>query len=228
MIIQKTDYSVFLYKKTNIKYNLIGDHMKIKPIIGVITRSSKSNEGHNINIVYDDISKCIVNNGAIPIGIILTQNYKELINLCDGIIFQGGDDFESYDLETLKYIYDINKPVLGICLGMQLMGVLFDGELIDINNHKKTLSYVHSVKINRNSKAYNIFKKDIIKVNSRHKSVVKNTKLKVSGISNDGYIEIVEDSNKKFFIGVQWHPENMIEYDDIQKNIYKYFIKNCK
>ena len=141
---------------------------------------------------------------------------------------QGGDDFEKYDLDALKYIYDIDKPVLGICLGMQLMGVLFDGYLIDINNHKKILSYVHSVKINRNSKAYNIFKKDIIKVNSRHKSVVKNTKLKVSGISNDGYIEIVEDSNKKFFIGVQWHPENMIEYDDIQKNIYKYFIKNCK
>lgn len=199
--------------------------ININKIIGIITRKSVSEEGHNISIIYKDIEKSIIDNGGIPIGITLTFNYKKQIDMCDGIILQGGDDFEEYDLDAVKYIYEIDKPVLGICLGMQLMGVLFGGNLIDVSNHKKTLSYVHSVKINKNSKAYNIFKKDIIKVNSRHKSVVKNTKLKVSGISNDGYIEIVEDTNKKFFIGVQWHPENMIEYDSVQKNLFKYFIK---
>ena len=199
----------------------------MKPIIGIITRKSISDEGHNTNIVYNDIVKCIENNGGIGIGIILNKNYKELINLCDGIIFQGGDDFEEYDLDTLKYIYDIDKPVLGICLGMQLMGVLFNGKMIDINNHKKKLSYAHSVTINRNSVLYNIFKTNNIKVNSRHKSVIKNTKLKVVGISNDGYIEAIEDSSKKFFIGVQWHPENMINYDNAQNNLFKYFIKKA-
>ena len=197
----------------------------INKIIGIITRESVSKEGHNTSIIYKDIEKSIIDNGGMPIGITLTSDYKKQIDMCDGIIFQGGDDFEEYDLEALKHIYEIDKPVLGICLGMQLMAMLFGGKLINIDNHKKTLSYVHSVKINRNSKAYNIFKKDIIKVNSRHKSVVKNTKLKVSGISNDGYIEIVEDTNKKFFIGVQWHPENMITYDSTQNNLFKYFIK---
>lgn len=197
----------------------------MKPIIGIITRKSISEDGHNTNIIYDDIVKAIVVSGGIGIGIILNNNYKELINLCDGIIFQGGDEFEKYDLSALKYIYDIDKPVLGICLGMQLMGMLFEGKMIDINNHKKKLSYVHSVTINRNSLLYNIFKTNNVKVNSRHKSVIKKTKLKVVGISNDGYIEALEDSNKKFFIGVQWHPENMIKYDSIQNNLFKYFIK---
>ena len=197
----------------------------MKPIIGIITRKSASNEGYNTNIVYDDIVKSIITNGGIPIGITLTSNYKELINLSDGIIFQGGDEFEDYDLDALKYIYDIDKPVLGICLGMQLMGMLFNGKMIDINNHKKKLSYAHSVTINRNSILYNIFKINNIKVNSRHKSVIKNTKLKVVGISNDGYVEALEDSSKKFFIGVQWHPENMISYDSNQNNLFKYFIK---
>jgi len=197
----------------------------INKIIGIITRKAVSEEGHNISIIYKDIEKSIIDSGGVPIGITLTSNYKNQIDMCDGIIFQGGDDFEEYDLVSLKYIYDIDKPVLGICLGMQLMGVLFNGELMDVKNHKKTLSYVHSVKINKNSKVYNILKKDFIKVNSRHKSVLKNTSLKVSGISNDGYIEIIEDSNKKFFIGVQWHPENMINYDEIQNNLFKYFIK---
>ena len=107
------------------------------------------------------------------------------------------------------------------------MGVLFEGNMIDINNHKKTLNYVHEVKIKRNSTLYNIFKSNKIKVNSRHKSVIINTKINVSGISQDGYIEAIEDSNKKFFIGVQWHPESMIEYDDKQNNLFKYFVKSC-
>ena len=199
----------------------------MQPIIGIVTRASISLENHKISIIYKEIEEAIIKNGAIPIGITLNNNYKKLINLCDGIIFQGGDEFEKYDLESLKYIYDINKPVLGICLGMQLMGVLFNGNMIDINNHKKTLNYSHEVRIKRNSKLYNIFKTDIIKVNSRHKSVIKNTKLNISGISQDGYIEAIEDIRNKFFIGVQWHPESMLKYDDKQNNLFKQFIKSC-
>ncbi|MBQ9072176.1 MAG: gamma-glutamyl-gamma-aminobutyrate hydrolase family protein [Bacilli bacterium] len=201
--------------------------MLSKPIIGIVTRSFISTENHDISIIYKNIEKAIIKNGGMPIGITLNDNYKELIDICDGIIFQGGDDFEKYDLEALKYAYDINKSVLGICLGMQLMGILFDGEMIDINNHKKYLNYAHSIKIKRNSKLYNIFKTDIIKVNSRHKSVIKNTSLNITAISNDGYIEALEAINKNFFIGVQWHPESMIDYDNKQNNLFKNFIKSC-
>lgn len=197
------------------------------PIIGVITRESISPDGHKINIIYDDIKKSIVKNGALPVGIILDENYQVLIDLCNGIIFQGGDEFEKYDFEALKYIYDINKPVLGICLGMQLMGMLFDGNMVDIKNHKSKLNYVHEVKIKEYSKLNAIFKSNILKVNSRHKSIIKNTKLNISGISQDGIIEAIEDSSKKFFVGVQWHPENMIEYDNKQNDLFKKFIECC-
>ena len=195
------------------------------PIIGIITRSMKSDEGHPISIIYKQIEKIILEYNAVPIGITLTSDYKKILNLCDGVIFQGGDDLEEYDIEAMKYLHDINKPVLAICLGMQIMGITFSGEEINVNNHKKTLSYAHTIKINKNSKLYNIFKTDVIKVNSRHKSVLKNTNLKVVGISNDGYIEAIEDTSKRFFIGVQWHPESMIDYDIKQKNLFKYFIK---
>ena len=56
-----------------------------------------------------------------------------------------------YDLFITDYAYKNDVPVLGICLGMQLMGVLFGGEMIDVDNHKKKLSYVHSVSINKKS-----------------------------------------------------------------------------
>ena len=193
--------------------------------IGIVTRKSVSNENHSIDIIYNDIVNVVKKNGGTPIGLILEEDYKELIDICDGLIFQGGDDFEEYDLKALKYAYDKDIPVLGICLGMQLMGILFDGKLLDINNHKKDLDYAHSIVIKKESKLYNMFETNIIKVNSRHKSVLKNTSLTISGISNDGYIEAIEDPNKKFFIGVQWHPESMT-YDERQNKIFEEFIKS--
>ena len=192
-------------------------------IIGVVTKKSISLEKHNIDIVYDDIVRMVKKHGGIPIGIILEEDYKSIIDICDGIIFQGGDNFDEYDLEALKYAYDTEVKVLGICLGMQLMGILFGGKMIDVDNHKKKNLYAHIVKINRNSKLYDIYKSDIIKVNSRHNSVVESTSLNISAISNDGYIEAIEDSNKKFFIGVQWHPESMIN-DNYQNKLFEYFI----
>lgn len=196
-------------------------------IIGIVTRKSKSDENHITNIVYNEVVNAIKTNGGLPIGLILEEDYKELIDICDGLVFQGGDDFEDYDFEALKYAYDNDIPTLGICLGMQMMGVLFKGNMIDINNHKKNLDYAHSVKIKRDTKLYRIFNRDIIKVNSRHKSVIKNTNLEICALSNDGYVEAIEDTNKKFFIGVQWHPESMINYDEKQNNIFKTLIEIC-
>lgn len=196
-------------------------------IVGIVTRKSKSSEEHDINIIYTNIANSIYKNGGIPIGIILNENYKKVIDICDGIIFEGGDMIEQYDLEALKYIYDKDKPVLGICLGMQLMGLLFDGELKKVSNHKKNLDYAHVVYIDKYSKLYDILKKDYLKVNSRHNDALKRTKLTTNSISSDNVIEGIEDKNKNFFIGIQWHPEDMI-YDENSDKIFKYFIDKLK
>ena len=50
--------------------------VNINKIIGIITRKSVSEEGHNISIIYKDIEKSIIDNGGIPIGITLTFYYK--------------------------------------------------------------------------------------------------------------------------------------------------------
>ena len=81
--------------------------------------------------------------------------------------------------------------------------------------------------IDINSKIYKILNKNFIKINSRHNDRLLSTNLDIVGISNDNVIEIIESSVKKFFIGVQYHPESMIDYDDIQNSIFEYFVKCC-
>jgi len=207
----------------------------MKPIIGIITRPERSTEKNKTMAVYEEIRQAIIKSGGIPLGI-MPLNYDledfdtqmfQIIDKCHGVIFQGGETFTKYEIECMKYVYEKDIPTLGICLGMQLMGYLFGGELISTrtNEHKqKDCRYVHDVFIKNNSKLYEIFKVHSIKVNSRHKHTVINTSLEISAVSSDGLIEGIEDKNKKFFVGVQWHPESMTSYDILESKLFNYFI----
>ena len=145
--------------------------------------------------------------------------------MCDGVILQGGDSFSDKHLRIVNYLYDENIPTLGICLGMQMMGVLFNGKLGDISNHKSNLNYVHEVNIDKKSKLYKIIKEDKIMVNSRHNNYLIKADLDVVGISD--VIEAIESKNKIFFIGLEWHPESMIAYDRVANTLFEYFIEGC-
>ena len=66
-------------------------------------------------------------------------------------------------------------------------------------------------------------------VNSRHNEHIDSVdNFVVSAISEDGIIEAIEDKNKNFVLGIQWHPESMLDYDIYACDIYKYFINKCK
>ena len=202
----------------------------MKPIIGIVVRPVLSEENNKMYGVYEDIIKSVKKFGGIPISIFpFEDNFYEDISLCDGLIFQGGDYHTEYEKKCLEYAYKNNKPTLGICLGMQLMGCMFGGEEYDVLNHKiKNKKYVHKVLIDEKSKLYSILETKEILVNSRHKSAIKNTKLDVVGISQDGIVEAIEDKTKRFFIGVEWHPENMIDYDISSRKLFDFFISICK
>lgn len=149
----------------------------------------------------------------IPIGIVSdsVEDMIEITKLCDGIILQGGSNYSEEELEYIRYLYKENIPTFGICLGMQMMSVAMGGTIENLENdihHSKEI-YVHKIKVLENTKLYEFVKSKRIDVNSRHMDYVKYTVLSVSGYSEDGIIEAVEDKNHKFFLGVQWHPESL-------------------
>ena len=155
------------------------------------------------------------------------ERVERLINTCDGIILPGGAKEYDIDLKIAKYLYDHNIPTLGICLGMQIMALAFNGDIKLIGNksHQKTEGYVHEVKIKEKSRLASILKETKILVNSRHIEHITTTDLPISAISNDLIIEAVEDPDKRFFIGVQWHPESLDD-DIYSKRLFDSFINS--
>ncbi len=143
-----------------------------------------------------------------------------------------------------------NKPVIGIVskhfkenksilidtyIRDEIKQAVFDngGTTYDIPNPEKHdrlgVDYVHSITIDENSKFYNIVKTKTMKVNSRHKRCVKDCpSLDIVGVCEDGYPDVIESKDKKFYIGVRFHPESLYKKDEKHNLIFKEFIEVCK
>lgn len=226
-----------------------------KPIIGIVAkyRDGAEKEKRADSHIRNEIKQAVFDNGAIAIGIISSNeevqcvgdnwlDYNDSINkediisqlkLCDGVILQGGNINEAFEPFIAKYCYDNNIPCLGICAGQNSVVRGLGGTTYKIPNPKKhnqpNEDYVHSIHIDKSSKFYNIVKKEKIMVNSRHKRTIdKCPLLDKVGICEDGYVDVVEAKNKKFYIGVRFHPESLYKIDKNMNDIFKYFIENCK
>ena len=73
--------------------------------------------------------------------------------------------------------------------------------------------------------------KDKYNVNSIHTMIAPKENVenyaKISSFSYDGLVESFELDNKKFVMGIKWHPELMLE-EEFTKNLFKEFIEKCK
>lgn len=196
--------------------------------IGIISRDEEINNTKIKAITKNNLK--YIHNKCNYIGILNYDNNninENVLNLCDGIIFQGGDKIYPYHFKILQYAIKNNIPVLGICMGHQIIGLYSinstnEKDLIKINNHynKNTL---HKIKTKEKS-TINKLLGDYPLVNTRHLYAVKKVKkpFKVTSISEDKIIESIEYiDDKNFILGLQFHPEDMINTE----NIYDYFIK---
>jgi len=149
-------------------------------------------------------------------------------------IYPKRDIFEA---ELCRKAFDRNVPVLGICRGIQIMNVALGGK---INQHiaghtaeysvnsDNNVPVVHKVLIDKESFLFQITKSECIEVNSFHHQCVSKVSpnLSVCAESEDSVIEAIECKKRKFFLGVQWHPEKMMDY--FSKNIFESFVNACK
>lgn len=194
--------------------------------IGIVIRDFKVSDVSYIGIkndLFEAFDAFHVNVIGIPIYKSL-EKLKEIVKLCDGVVLSGGGHFADAELELVRYLYEENIPTLGICLGMQGMAMAYNGKKErKVENHNSKKEYVHGVNISKKSKLYSIMGQDKIMVNSRHSWCIPETTFAISCLSDDGIIEGIEDGSKRFFIGVQWHPESI--RDEFSRKLFTAFIE---
>lgn len=231
----------------------------MKPIIGVVSKPNiyVNDKEFTQQVIYDGIRCAILDNGGLVVGILPTQNTNifshsdektdevflkdeekkdlhRLIDMCDGIVLQGGLSSASYEIEVAKYAISQDIPLLGICAGFNNIVRAMGGEvskLTDAKFHNNDLEYAHKNKILKNTMLFDILAQEEIEVNSIHDMVattddVKN--LEISSYSEDGYVEAVELKKNKFMVAVKWHPELMLKYDKLSNKLFERFILECR
>lgn len=122
-------------------------------------------------------------------------------------------------------------PLLGICGGLQILNVALGGDLYqDLSEKPGCLDHQqaapkqrphHSVDIAPGSLLSRLVCANRLMVNSTHHQLVRRLgqDLRASAVAPDGVIEAVEAADGSFILGVQWHPEALVD-DAAQQAIY--------
>ena len=224
-------------------------------IIGKVQPQYGEDIWHRIDEV-DEIRYSIVKNGGTAIMLLPTEEtlkfndndikddtilsdeelnelYRQ-IDLCDGFILQGGLYSSKYEIEMAKRIIGLDKPLIGICAGFNNILRALGTDVIEDKTKSHDIydkEYRHEITIIEGTKIYELINKQIYNVNSIHSMIAPKEKIegyaRISSISYDGLVESFEVDNKKFIIGIKWHPELIIE-DEFTQKLFKRFIEECK
>lgn len=238
------------------------------PIIGIsaslLTIDSGSFIGHTRSQVVHDYVKAVTLSGGIPLILPVIEG-KEFIEqqmkVVDGLILSGGYDIspfcyheepkrgldmvylerDNHEIQLIKTASEMQKPILGICRGLQILNVAFGGNLYQdigssipnaLQHYQKSTPAdpSHSVKITVNTKLHQIIDEESILANSFHHQAIKD--LAKGFISNahstDGLIEGIESTGDSFILGVQWHPELMIAKSPKMLKLFLALVKAAK
>lgn len=200
--------------------------------------------------------------GGIPVVlplVALPETIELLAGSLDGFLFTGGPDVspklygesdrtghiipspyrDAMETILLKAVLKEDKPVLGICRGIQLINAALGGTLWqDLPTehpsdvvHRQEKPYdntVHTVTLQ--GKLKELLGKETLRVNSRHHQAVRilSPKLSPAAFSPDGLIEAAEMPGKRFFLAVQWHPEYLYSKDGDAFLLFESFVNACR
>jgi putative glutamine amidotransferase len=222
-----------------------------KAIIGILANlliteggTVPANERTYVNHEY---VHAIIKAGGLPLLLPVVgdkQDIEQQIEQVDGVLLTGGYDInplqygeeprkelggifpevDEHQLTAVRIAAKLEKPMLGICRGLQVLNVAFGGTLYQdisqlpncgIKHFQQAQRYVpsHTVEIIPNTRLAQLFESQTIVTNSFHHQSVKVVapELIVSARTRDGVVESLEKTAGYFILAVQWHPEMMID-----------------
>ena len=229
-----------------------------KPVIGIVAKQQAHKEDdlwHRQEMV-DELRILIIEHGGIAVMLlpsedtmqfnqsdlgddkVLTEEelagLRQQVDLCDGIILQGGDYSSQYEVEIGKYAIEKDIPLMGICAGFNnVLRALGSNVYEDVtkSHSKYTMNYRHSIDIIENTKMAEFFGTNSYEVNSMHTMLADKARVEpyatISSYSYDGLVESFELPDKKFVVAMKWHPELMMG-DEFVDRLFDAFIGSCK
>ena len=180
----------------------------------------------------------------------------EQIAAVDGLLLSGGGDIQPQlfgeepvpelgtviperdmqELELVKLALASAKPVLGICRGCQLLNVALGGSInqhlaeVKVQHDQQSPGYYagHTVILENGSRLAELWGNMVI-TNSFHHQAIKAVApgLRISARTKDGVIEAVEHETAAFAVGVQWHPELMMDKHPAMLDLFTAFVNTA-
>jgi putative glutamine amidotransferase len=198
--------------------------------------------------------------GGEPVAIPLNKTPGEIMKLieqCDAVLLPGSRadvDPAKYDAARqphtaapdpgrdtvdellLQDAYNMRKPVLGICYGLQMLNVYRSGTLVQhiesgINHEAgRKVAVAHTVEVEPASKLAGILcQLHKIPVNSSHHQsadVIGDGLRVVARSPEDGVVEAIEGTSPDHFVlAVQWHPERSVDDDEPSRAIFRALVE---
>ena len=177
------------------------------------------------------------------------------LDLCDGLILTGGVDPDTtpfgqrlhakarvmdpirqrFETALLDAGRQRDTPVLGVCLGMQLLALHAGGTLNQYMPDTMSAEAV-ALHINNNRHAVRILAKDSplggsigyeVVVSSHRQCVADPGAMRVIATAPDGVIEAIDAPARRFCVGVQWHPERG-EDGPLNRGLIRRFVQACE
>jgi gamma-glutamyl-gamma-aminobutyrate hydrolase PuuD len=211
-----------------------------RPLIGITTDlGPHPTAGRPICRVALAYAQCVTNAGGVPVLLPpILDLVEQHLSACDAFVFTGGDDprTESFGqpthskatpMDPTRQAYEMalfraletqrpEAPVLGICLGMQLLSLVSGGTLNQhlpdtLPTHADHYAREHEVvptshPVSSNHRGVRQELRGLVA--SHHRQAVSDPgRLEILARSHDGVIEAVSDPSRAFCLGVQWHPE---------------------
>lgn len=238
----------------------------MNPLIGISTNFQTVDKGKFLGMeriyINKDYVDAITRAGGTPLLLPPVENagiLRQYVQLCDGFILSGGGDINPILYQETPHpkleefhtaldrsqwlltqeILQADKPLLGICRGIQLLNVVQGGTLwqdISETDHPVMLhsqysprgDIFHTVEIAPGSILNEIFGSKL-EVNSFHHQCLRKIgdKLIVTATAPDGIIEAVEMPGQRFVIGIQWHPEMLLTTQDKMLPLFRQLINAC-
>jgi putative glutamine amidotransferase len=222
------------------------------PLIGVTTQTLQAidgiPEGLPTSVVMNQrYYHAVASAGGAPVLVPLLDDLETLRAIyerTDGILIPGGVDVDPaafgdspherlgrtdpardrVEIQLVKWAVDDDKPLLGLCRGLQVINVALGGTLYqDLeteypnaikHDYFPTYGYsrdhlAHDVAVEAGSRMRHALNKSAVPVNSMHHQGIKAlaSSLAASAVAPDGLIEAAESTTDSYIVGVQWHPE---------------------